>query len=266
MSRWGGIEMSATLSEVEDVANAYRACLAEGDRRLGLVEKRILIAVVTESAEKTAHWVETRVSDGKQLATPLRDFIDPAKREDVFGRLATSSQNFLMKQLQSTVSSLARKGTVPLWLISVGSFIGGLLGFTLDAGAAVGAGLLTLLVGGGSIVYVLSRGAYAIVQSGAVQATGEGIIRSIESARQIGAPALSIYESIAGPTLRRLHAIEQGTTARPYIVTKLRGAATTIVGFAWAAVIVTALFFLAGVITGFSNAAQELYPTPTFPQ
>jgi hypothetical protein len=54
----------------------------------------------------------------------------------------------LLTQLQATVTALALKGAVPLWLVAAAGIIGGILGSAHQVGFGVGFGVAGLVVSG----------------------------------------------------------------------------------------------------------------------
>jgi hypothetical protein len=259
--------MVTTLHQVQGVADAYRSALAEGDRRFGRnsLENRMLLAVIVESAASTTDWIRTRVSDGTRLAEPLREFLDPARNADVVGRAVATSQEMLLKELKATVRSLARKGTVPSWILTVMAIIGGAFGFAHLVGVSVGAGLFGLVTSG-IFLYVLMHAG----QSGVIQGLGKVGTEAIATpgaALSLGQSAQSVYETKAKPALASLYASENATIIEPTVLKKLRVAAVPIIAVAWICAAVAVIFFVAGMIEGFSEAASSRFPTSTpFPQ
>lgn len=251
--------MPIERSDAEQVANAYRTALSEGDKTLGRsLEQRILLAVVNESADKTATWLETRVENGGELARPIRDFNQSASRADLVGRAVAAVTSRLFSEAQSAVVSLTFSSTAPLWLASLLGYIGGFFGFAEAFGASIGFGVASALAAGwaGRLAYLAVRAAQIAAQTD----PGAQVIATIQSAQSIGASAMRIFQSHAAPAVQRLYALANTAPASSTILTKLRGAAVTIVVAAWVSAGVAVIVFGLGFAKGWT-AYQDLNAT-----
>lgn len=253
--------MPIARPDVEQVANAYRAALVAGDTTLGRsIESRILLAVVNESADMTATWLETRVENGMELAKPIREFNQSASKDDVVSRAIATFSARLFNEARSAVVLFTFKGTAPLWLATALGFVGGVFGYAEAFGVVVGFGLAGLLAAGyaSRLVYMAVRAA----QAAATTDPGATVIATIQSAQSVGSSAMQIFEATAGPAVERLYALTNSPPALPTTVTKLRSAAVTVVILAWTFAAVAAVFFVLGLLEGYAAYKAQ---TPTFP-
>lgn len=149
-----------TSSAVQDLADAYRQAMLEGDRELAdsLLERKLLQALVASSAADTARWVKTRVQDGDAVVGPLETLVPALREGDWVGQGLDATKKQAADQAKAMATTAVFGATWPLWLGTVVAFFAGLFGFAFDAGAAFGQALAPLVLGGGTFLYAIIRG------------------------------------------------------------------------------------------------------------
>lgn len=249
-----------TDMDVRHVADTHRAALLRGDRELAgnAVETKLLHAIVTESALRAKAWVVTRVPNGGQVGDPLQQFAVEVAEQDSVGKAVRAIDEELFKQAKGVVVHAITTGTMPLWIGSVVGFVIGAIGFTYDAGFRIGVEVWTVLATGGSAVAVaVSRG---LQYSGrAVAAVGDTAVRTMASARAIGAVAERIYTEETRPAVVELYGRLAVPPVLPTVLLRVRGFATTVVGAAWGLAAFATVVALFGILDGI-DAAKPTTP------
>jgi len=241
--------MAITQAEVNNLANAYRAAMSAGDQNLKLepVERKILQAVVADSAASTLSWIQTRSPDGNEVGKPLENLVPALKQGNIVGGTLQSVKDKATSEAKSAVYGLVFSGTTPIWLGALGTAAAGYIGWAELAGETVGTVLIPLLLGGGAAVGAVVRG---IQMSGRMlEGTGQAAGTVWDAAGNIGASAEAVFRAnVTAP----LQAVTGSGPAVPVLAT-LRGAARTVVALAFVALAVGVLYFLGGL----SNAWTE---------
>lgn len=245
-----------TEAEVIAVTDAHRLALAEGDRSLSEFERKWLVAVVAESAQRTRTWLATRVEGGDELVGPLDAFAGVLTPTDVVGRTLASAEKTAFDQARAAVTAVLVKGTAPVWIGSLVAFVVGLAGYVYDAGVTVGAGIAALLATGTGVA-VVSRGLAASgpALSSAGQAVNQAAVRSLDAAGNIGAAAEQLYGRTAGVAVADLYRTGGGSAPRLTSLDRIRSYARTGVVAAWTALAVAAVICVLGVAAGFQAAS-----------
>jgi hypothetical protein len=246
--------MSATEADVRALANAYREAMAEGDQALAQtpVERKILQAVVADSAASTLNWLHTRTQDGNEIGKPLEALVPALQHGNIVGTTLQTAQKTLVSQATSAVTSVVFTGTAPVWVGAILAFFAGWFGLAQNVGEDVGAALIPgLVVGGGSGAYALVR----VVQSSGpmIQMSGQVSGSLWDAAGRIGAQAETLFR---GTVSQRLTAVT-GSAPESGVLLKMRGTAKTIVATAFGALAIGVLFFLGGVVNAWEAYQNE---------
>jgi hypothetical protein len=248
--------------DVTALTDAYRSALAEGDRSLQAspLERKVLHALVTESASKTAFWIKTRVKGGPAAVGPLNELLDVAVPADMIGQALAQARQAAFNQAKAVLSSLLTQGTAPLWVGAIGAAVVGFVGFAHQLGLMLGGALFALLATGGSARYVLMRGIQ--LAPNAIAGSAQNVVRSIGDARGVGVQAEQIFEQTAGPAIDHLYAAEGGVNERLTVASTLRGTAVSAVTVAWIVLGIGVGIMLFGAYEGFSAASESATTSP----
>jgi hypothetical protein len=253
--------MQHVQSQVQHVANAFRETMAEGDRRLAgsFIERKILQAVVADTACSVEHWVKTRVPDGEDVAKPLTGLAKDLNQGNPVGHGLAAAQSELFKQAKSAVLGFIFGGAWPIWAGTVVAFFAAIFANAQSAGVALGKALIPTLLGGGAAAVVIFRGLGML--GSAAKGTGEAAGSLWDSAGRIGSQAEAIAEKGAGPALADLKPSGYGGGVSRSVITKLRGSSQVTLGISYALFIVVILFFIYGVWQAWDAYYQACYGT-----
>jgi hypothetical protein len=248
--------LMTSSSEVRDLADAYRNAMLAGDRELGdsLLERKFLQAMVASSAADTARWVKTRVRDGDAVVGPLEHLVPALREGDWVGQGLDAAKKQVADQVRALATTALIGATWPVWLGTVVALFVGLFGFAFDAGAAVGQALVPLVLGGGTFVYAIIRGA-SIAGPKAIEAAG-GAAGSLWSwVSDLGGRAERLFQLAVGPTLQSVY-VEAPRASGPTVIQQVRGFAKTVVWVSYALLIGAGLVFASGMYSAIETATS----------
>ena len=241
------------------LANTYRAALLDGRTALAdsKIEQKILWAVVAASADDTATYIRTHVTDGNMVATPLDALVPDLKQNDFVGKTLKQVRTVLVAQAKSMILNGAARSVLYLWWTAVGVFIAGFVLRTIlptiaASGDAVGKLLFIAMtaVGLGPLAWVLRSAFAGLGNSGA----GTKVQRLLAYPNQVGTRALAVFESNTASVLKPLQVPSKLLTSPRSLLVQTRTTARLII---YGAIVVAGLalaFFLYHAFIGFTVA------------
>ena len=230
--------------QIVSIADAYRRTLLAGDQQpdWSLVDHKLIQAMVASSAASLETWVQTRVPNGVAVAKPLTDLIPAVSKGDIIGKSLKSLSETLANQAKALASAAVWGSTLPLWVGAVLAFIGGLLVDSQEAGVKFG----TLLLGGGSIVAAVVRGAAM-----AAPKLGSAAGSLLSATDAIGSRPERLFASTAQPLVDALFRSFAVNPPKLQLLGQIRGSAKAVVLGAYLLLGLCALFFGYGVYQAF---------------
>lgn len=249
--------MPDVSTAVEDYANALRATMHAGDQVLAdnSADRKILQAVVVDSAEGALEWVQTRVQNGDVVGKPLEVLAPALAKGNMVGGGLKVVREQVVKEATAVVTSAISGAAAPAWFASAVAIVLGLFAFAQDAGASFGAALIPALLGGGSVAVALIR--LAAASPPALKTLGDAAGSAWTNAGTIGISAAQVFREHAGPAQEQLATHGYRPPATSPVLVQLRGGAQSILGVTYAVLAVCAVFFAVGVMTAFNAWADE---------
>jgi hypothetical protein len=248
--------MGEPSSAIKDLADAYRAAMRAGDQRFAgdAAQRKILQAIVFDSAARVEQWVKTRVPDGNLAAKPLSELTPELAKGNLVGQGLKGARDEAVKQARAVASAAIAGTAIPAGVGAVLAFFGGVFGFSQEAGLAFGSLVIPTLFAGGSVLFVLMRAAHA--SAPLVEAAGGVAGSAMSSAGAIGTLADVVFREHVGPALAALAGLGYQPPREPPVLTQLRAWARGILLTVYGILAVCVLFFLAGIGDAFT-AYQE---------
>jgi hypothetical protein len=248
---------------VQGLVRSYQTAMDAGDRELGVVDKKILVAAVAASVAEADDYLATRVVGGDKLVEELQTFATHIAKEDLIGK--TRAQiNAWAKKKASEARSDAMKGFTALGVVGV---VAPLTGFVTNvsnvasgigeaiesAGRGTGVFFALLLAGGvpGAIYYGLIRSATAAAPgvAKAPAAVWDAADRLGTGAEQIlGRGVTAAEREVFGPG-RESPALKQPK--------EMRFLAKFLIVLGAVGLLIGALVFARGVADGFESCSKS---------
>lgn len=249
-----------SLAQVEALADAYRATLAEGDQRFvhSTVERKMLHAIVASSAADASQWIRSRVPSGHNMAEPLQDLVSVLETGNWIGKGLEWAKSQAISQAKAAAAWAILGMKIPVLIGSTLALIAGLVGWSFDAGVTVGRALIPLILGGGgAALWGILQGARALFP--AANEVGRAANTLFESAGAIGGEAEKLFRGIVNVRLNDIAGLPYNNGVP--VIRQVRALASTVVAACYLLAGLCGLVFISGVW----HALEQIQSTPTFP-
>jgi hypothetical protein len=255
--------LQPSISELCDAYKEARGAILQDTSEL---EQEIGKAALRVEATHTYRELTTTArSLSKDDLAPLREYVENLtggeRIEASVAWLDAQAEKGAKKVLSSITSSLLGGVAVGALTTILGLFTA-FSGAATDAGEAIGASIIPLLLAGGSVGYLVVRTLYYAGQAGG-QATSEAWIKSWGWADALGRRS----DAAIGRARELQAAIWRSAVGAPWTFTpftnKARLRAQLLVGAAWALIGLGALFVALGVYQALDAYAKEQTQVPT---
>ena len=261
------------VAVVRGLVESYQAAMDAGDRELGVVEQKILVAAVAASVAEADDYLATRVVGGDELVDELQVFATHIAKEDLIGK-TRAQVNAWAKKKGAEARKDAIKGfstfgfagvIAPVAAIVTNvANIASAVGEAIEsAGRGVGAFIALLLVGGvpGAVFYGIARSATAAAPgiAKAPAAVWDAADRVGQGAEQILQRGVTTAEQQVFGTAKPSPALKQPQ--------EMRFLAKFLIVLGAAGLLLGAVIFAQGVAEGYEacSKAKTSITAPRFP-